>query len=157
MNRAIPAVLLIHLSPRFNFIGYSLAKSRALVRFMYSPPCLPASESNDVSNWRNYDCLYLVSCATLNTEERELCDSRLRLFLSRRLFLKAKISPANEARARNNSRGARREIRGVRFHFARGICNLKIFVQICLDATDVFLHFPGREICKFPYYIKDRY
>jgi len=104
----IPVVLLIHLSPRFNFIRYLLAKSRAFARFMYSPPRFSTSENGDVSNWRNYDCLYyLVSRAALHTEEQEIRDSRLRLFLSRRLFLKAEFSPVNEPRAREIIRAAR--------------------------------------------------
>jgi len=145
MNRVTPAVLLIHLSPRFNFIGYLLAKSRAS-RDLYIPR-------------RTFRLLrvtiFLIGAITIACTwyRAQHCIPkngnfaiRLRLFLSRWLFLKAKISPTNEPRARNNSRGPRREICGVRFHFARGICNLKIFVQICLDATDVFLHFSEREM-----------
>jgi len=106
----IPVVLLyiIYLSPRFNFIRYSLAKSRAFAWFMYSSSRFSTSENDDVSNWRNYDCLYyLVSRAALHTEEQEIRNSRLRLFLSRWLFLKVEFSLVNEPRAREIIRAAR--------------------------------------------------
>lgn len=83
-------------------------------------------------------------------KNREIRDSWPAVIpVARRLFLKPEISRANEprarARARNNSRDARREICGVLFHFARGICNLKIFVQICLDAPQTFPYISPRE------------
>lgn len=153
MNRVIPAVLLIYLFRRvLTWHSREFVRKKSRFRAIYIfPDASPAtSENDDVSNWRNYDCLYLVWRTVLHTEERAIRDSCPRLFLSRRLFLETEISSANEPRIRNNSRGARWKISAASAFISREeFIILKFLRKYVLTLQAFFLHFSRREVCKF--------